>query len=95
MQTKTKNIEKARFDTKLSKEQKDLFERAAHIGGFRTLTEFIISSVQEKATKIITEKEIFLASKRDKEIFFNAIMHPGKPNAKLKSAAKRYKGIVS
>lgn len=95
METKTRKIEKARFDTKLSKEQKSYFERAASIGGFRTLTEFVISSAQEKAQKIIAKNETFLASKRDKEIFFNAMMHPPKPNAKLKAATKRYKSMLS
>ena len=88
-------MEIARFDTKLSKELKDYFERAAHLGGFRTLTEFVISSTQEKAQKIITENEKFLSSKRDKEIFFNAIRNPDKPTAKLKAAAKRYKNSLS
>jgi len=33
--------EKARFDTRLSKEQKIFFERAARIGGYRSLTDNI------------------------------------------------------
>jgi uncharacterized protein (DUF1778 family) len=86
-----KSSKKARFDTKLSKEQKELFELAANLGGFRTLTEFVIYSVQEKAKSIIKEHNTILASQKDREIFFNALMHPHKPNAKLRSAAKNYK----
>ena len=41
-----KTLEKSRLDTRLSKEQKEFFEYAANIGGFKTLTEFIINSVQ-------------------------------------------------
>ncbi len=37
-----KTIEKARFDTRLPKEQKEYFEYAANLGGFRNLTEFIV-----------------------------------------------------
>ena len=48
-----RTIEKARFDTRLPKEQKDFFEFAANLGGFRTLTEFVIVSVQEKAKEIV------------------------------------------
>ena len=40
---------KARFDAKIPKAQKELFEYAASLGGFRTLTDFIINAVQEKA----------------------------------------------
>jgi uncharacterized protein (DUF1778 family) len=39
MKTKKSNIEKARFDTRLSTEQKALFERAARLGGYRILTD--------------------------------------------------------
>jgi uncharacterized protein (DUF1778 family) len=94
METKVKSSVKARFDAKLSKEQKELFEYAANLGGFRTLTEFVIYSVQEKAKSIIKEHNSILASQRDREIFFNALMHPGKPNKKLQNAAKRYKNVI-
>ena len=83
----------ARFDTRLSKEQKDFFEYAAGLGGFRTLTEFIIYSVQESAKKIVKEHNTLLASKRDKEIFFDALLNSSKPNSRLKEAAKRYKEV--
>ncbi len=95
MVTKVKTTNKARFDAKLSNEQKELFEYAARLGGFRTLTEFVIYSVQEKAKSIIEEHNSILATQKDKEIFFNALLHPNKPNAKLQKAAKRYKDVIS
>lgn len=87
----TKNIEMTRFDTRLSKEQKALFELAANLGGFRTLTEFVINSVLEKAEKIINEHNTVGTSIRDRKIFFDAILNPEEPNKKLQEAAKRYK----
>ncbi len=86
-----KTAEKSRFDTRLTKEQKALFEYAAHLGGFRTLTDFVLNSVQEKARKIVEEHETILASKRDQQLFFQAIMIPQKPNEKLRKAALKYK----
>jgi uncharacterized protein (DUF1778 family) len=86
-----KKLEMSRFDTKLSKAQKELFEYAASVGGFRTLTEFVISSVQEKANAIIEQHKTILASQRDREIFFNAILNPEEPDEKLVDAAERYK----
>ena len=83
--------DKARFDAKIPKAQKQLFEYAASLGGFRTLTDFIINAVQEKANSIIKEHDTILASEKDKEIFFDAIMNPPGPNEKLRDAAKRYK----
>jgi len=87
--------EKARFDTRLPKEQKLFFERAALLGGYRNLTDFMILTVQKRAKEIIKEREQIIASKKDKEIFFNAITSPGKPNKNLLSAAKEYNTLSS
>lgn len=86
--------EKARFDAKIPKAQKALFEYAASLGGFRTLTDFIINASQEKANAIIEEHNTILASKKDQEIFFNAFMNPAGPNQKLKLTAERYKKFL-
>jgi len=88
-----KTVVKDRFDARLPKEQKEFFEYAASLGGFRTLTEFVFFSAQEQAAKIIEEHKIILASKRDRDIFFSAIINPQKPNKKLESAALIYKEV--
>ncbi len=86
---------KARFDAKIPTAQKELFEYAASLGGFRTLTDFIINTVQEKASAIIQEHNIILASEKDREIFFDALMNPSGPNEKLRNAAEQYKNFIS
>lgn len=95
MATKILEKEKARFDTRLPKEQKLLFERAAIIGGYRNLTDFIILTAQEKATEIIKERETIIASEKDSKIFFDAIMKTSKPNKNLVAATKEYKKLIS
>jgi uncharacterized protein (DUF1778 family) len=87
--------EKARFDTRLPKEQKEFFERAARLGGFRSLTDFIIFAAQEKAKKIILEQEQIIASQKDSEIFFDAIINSPKANNNLINAANEYKKLLS
>lgn len=42
----------ARFDTRLPKDQKEFFEYASSLGGYRTLTEFVIVSLQAKLMKL-------------------------------------------
>jgi len=88
----TKGITKgtARFDTRLSKEQKELFEYAARLGGFRTLTEFVIHSAQEKAQVIVKEHQNMLESERDRDLFFAEVLNPGEPNQELLQAAENY-----
>jgi uncharacterized protein (DUF1778 family) len=95
MATKELKQEKSRFDTRLSKEQKSFFERAARIGGFRSLTDFVVSAVQEKAKEIISEREQIMASTKDSELFFDAITNPPKANKNLVNAANEYKVFLT
>ena len=95
MSTKESKKEMARFDTRLSSEQKRFFERAAVIGGYRSLTDFVISTVQEKAKLIITEREKVIVSQRDSEIFFDALLNSEKPNEELSDAMKQYDNLTS
>jgi uncharacterized protein (DUF1778 family) len=92
---KTAGKEQTRFDARLPKEQKQFFERAAFIGGYRNLTDFIILAAQEKAKEIIKEKEQVLASERDSQIFFDAITNHRKPSETLKKALDDYNAFVS
>lgn len=85
----------ARFDARLPKEQKQFFEKAAYLGGYRNLTDFIVRTVQEKAIEIIKEKEQIIASERDSQIFFDAITHPKKPSGTLKNALDDYNAFMS
>lgn len=95
METKEINQNKARFDTRLSKEQKVFFERAARVGGYRSLTDFVVLTVQEKAKEIISEKEQIIASRRDSEIFFDAITNSPKANKNLINAKNEYKALLA
>ena len=93
MATKELNSKNARFDTRLIKEQKVFFERAARLGGYRSLTDFVVITVQEKAKEIISERERIIASKNDSEIFFDAISNPKSPNEALTKAANEFKAL--
>jgi uncharacterized protein (DUF1778 family) len=95
MATKEIKQSKARFDTRLSKEQKVFFERAARVGGYRSLTDFVVLTVQEKAKEIISEKEQIIASERDSEIFFDAITNSPKANKNLINATNDYKALLA
>ena len=91
---KTLKQDKSRFDTRLPLEQKRLFERAARLGGYRNLTDFVVTTVQNKAVEIIEERERIIASQRDKELFFDALVNPPKPNNDLRSAKDEYNKLI-
>jgi uncharacterized protein (DUF1778 family) len=83
-----------RFDTRLPKQQKEFLEYAANLGGYRTLTEFVISSAQNKAEEIVQKHQSILASKRDQKVFFDAILNPPAPGKKLAAAVKKYNKLI-
>ncbi|MEM9846347.1 MAG: DUF1778 domain-containing protein [Bacteroidota bacterium] len=83
-----------RFDTRLTKEQKEFFEYASNLGGFRSLTEFILRAVQAKAEEIVEEHNRIIASKRDQEIFFDLVFKGTNPNQALESALSEYNKLL-
>lgn len=94
----TKSIKKetlSRFDTRLPKAQKQFFEKAASLGGFRNLTDFILSAAQEKAKEIVTENEQITLSRRDAEIFYQAVTRQHSQSSVLMETAEEYKKEVS
>lgn len=91
MRKNTELSKAARFEARITEDQKTLFMRAAALGGHRTVTEFVITSAQERADAIIRENEILRLSEKDRQLFVEALLHPPAPNEKLKQAAERYK----
>ena len=88
--------EMTRFDARLTREQKELFEYAAQLTGSRSLTDFIISSAQKEADRIIEKNQfILMNSKKDQQVFFDTLANPPKPNARLKKALNRYNKFMS
>ncbi len=85
---------KTRFDARLSKDKKLIIEKAAILGGYRSLSDFVVSTVYERAQMIIQQSETILASQRDSEIFFNALVNSPEPNDALISAVIQYNKIA-
>jgi uncharacterized protein (DUF1778 family) len=79
-----------RLEARVTREQKELFKRAAALQG-RSLTDFIVNSVQEAAVRVLQEREILTLSARDQEAFVSALLNPPEPGQRLQAAARRYK----
>ncbi|CAM5461246.1 type II toxin-antitoxin system TacA family antitoxin [Eoetvoesiella caeni] len=93
MQYTTEVLEKtrnARLETRVSSDQKNLFQRAAALSG-RTLSEFVIDSTQEAAARIIKEHEIIRLTREEQEAFVTALLSPAAPGSRLHQAAKNYR----
>jgi uncharacterized protein (DUF1778 family) len=85
----TINAGGARLETRISREQKALFQRAAELQG-RTLTDFVIASAHEAAVRVIEDMQTIRLSARDSRAFAEALINPREPNARRKSSAQRY-----
>ena len=83
-----------RLDLRISQKQKSAFEQALDLGGFRSLTDFLISAASEKAEAIMEKHNNWLASENDRKIFFDALLNPPAPNDRLKAAMKRHSELL-
>lgn len=78
-----------RLEARVSAEQKDLLQRAANLQG-RTLTEFLVSSAQAEAERVIQEHDVIRLSVRDSQHFASLILDPPPPNDRLRAAMRRH-----
>jgi uncharacterized protein (DUF1778 family) len=79
----------ARLEARMSQETKDLVQKAADLEG-RTLTDFVIASVQAAAYKVIEQHQTLKLHREDSEAFVNAMLNPIAPNKALKAAFVRH-----
>ena len=90
---KMTTVKTARYETRWTIEQKEYFEYVSQLGGFKTLSDFVVFSMQKVADKIVKDHDKILATSEDKKIFFEAIINPREPNERIKKAAVRYDEI--
>ena len=63
----------SRVEFRVSNEDKELFEYAKQLKGFKTFSEFARFIITREAKAIVAEENKILASKRDKELFLSLI----------------------
>ena len=79
----------SRIEIRVSQQDKELFEYASRLKGFKSFSEFLRVVLTKESKAIIAEEKMILQTKRDKEIFFNALMgKEEKPNNALISGIK-------
>ena len=92
MQTKeaTDKSRSARLEARISVEQKTELQRAATLSG-RTLSEFVVASAQDAASRVIQEHETIRLSRAEQIAFVSALLKPPAANARLRRAAAAYR----
>lgn len=84
----------ARLEARISTDLHGLLKRAAEIQN-RTVTDFVVSAVQEAARRAIEQSEVIRLSRKDQEQFAKALLAPPKANAALKRAFARHRKLVT
>ncbi|MFT4568751.1 MAG: hypothetical protein ACI9FN_003720 [Saprospiraceae bacterium] len=85
----------SRVEFRVSNEDKELFEYAKQLRGFKTFSEFARHVITKEAKAIVKEENEILASKRDKELFFNTLMgDKNQPNESLLAAIKYHEVLI-
>ncbi len=79
-----------RLEARVTAEQKSLIERAAALQG-RTVTDFVLTSVQDAARRAIDEHHQLALSVRDSEAFVDALLNPQPVNDRLRDTVRRYR----
>ncbi len=90
----TAAITTARLEARISIELHASLKRAAEIEG-RTMTDFIVSAVQDAAQRAIEQASVIRLSLADQECFAAALLSPPKPTAALKCAFARRKKLLA
>ena len=78
-----------RLEARVTAEQKALIEHAAALEG-RSITDFVLTSVQDAAKRAIAEHEVIQLSVKDSKAFVEALLNPREPSKKMRERAAAY-----
>jgi uncharacterized protein (DUF1778 family) len=82
-----------RLEARVTADQKSLIEHAAALQG-RTVTDFVLNSVQEAARRAIEEYQRIDLSVRDSQAFVEALINPKPINDRLRDTVRRYRQVT-
>ena len=84
----------APLEARIGAELHAMLKRAAEIQG-RSLTDFVVSAVQEAAQRAIEQGEVVRLSLADSERFAQALLSPPDPSPALERAFARRRKLLS
>ncbi len=82
----------ARLEARVDPKAKAMWQQAAELQGI-TLTDFVITSLQEAAIKVIRSHQSMQLDREDTEAFVAVILNPPQPKEELKTAFAEYKQV--
>ena len=82
-----------RVEARLNSDQKRRIEYAASLGG-TSISDFMVSSADAAAVRVIQQHEVWSLAGRDREVFVKALLRPPVPSQRMRAAARRYHSRV-
>jgi uncharacterized protein (DUF1778 family) len=82
-----------RLNLRLDAAAKRRIEQAAAFEG-KTVSGFIVSSALASAERALREHDTMTLSRRDAEVFLDAIVNPPRPSARLRKAIEEHRRRV-
>lgn len=79
-----------RIDIRLSKENKELIERAASIEDI-SVSAFVVGNALCGAKQVVADHDKWLLNRRDSAAFVDALLNPPEPNEALKEAVETWR----
>jgi uncharacterized protein (DUF1778 family) len=82
-----------RLEARVTTEIKGMIENAAAIQG-RTVTDFLLTSVQDAARRVIEDHQRLDLTIRDRQAFVEALLRPRPVNDRLRDTVRRYRDLT-
>lgn len=83
----------ARLEARISTDLHAMLKRAAELQG-RTITDFVVSVVQDAARHAIEQADVIQLSLADQECFAQALLSPPEPTSALKRAFSHHRKLL-
>lgn len=85
----TTAAKKQRIEVRCTDDQRSLIDKALDLSG-RSLTDFVLSAVQEAAMHTIKDYEIISLNRHDSLALAAALLKPATPNERLRAAKEKH-----
>ncbi len=82
-----------RLEARVTSQQKSIIQRAAQLSGL-SVTDFLVTSAQNKAEDVIREHNVITLTARDSVLFATALLNPREPSAALRDAFAQHDAEV-
>ncbi len=93
LKAQRRHVKQERLEARIPAAQKRMLERAASLRG-TSLSDFVIASAQEAATKTIKDFEMLSLCDEAREVFVKALLNPPAPNRAMRAAVDRYRKVM-